>query len=286
MYKSHITPIRRSLPPIIYILLLVVLLILSSTYIAPVQANNEKNNINNAGEVIESTLNENNEDIDPSSLIASDNLNAQSLSSSLDIDSQDQGVESVAGVGLNLTTLGGQVSEAELDGAAETTDYALLDSVSSSEVLENGSLEQVVPPTTLSPKALGLPPPVDTTNDVIPIKTEIGTNLTPPPLQEQHPRPQPIEVHVPNDIDAHPTPPIDGKPSAYQNVLTTDADRIILNYAATSSGALVLEKSRNSKGMSNILVNDKDKYAITPCVDKKWVVIGLSEDIMVKQFCC
>ena len=48
----------------------------------------------------------------------------------------------------------------------------------------------------------------------------------------------------------------------------------------------MLELSRNSKGMSNILVNDKDKYAITPCVDKKWVVIGLSEDIMVKQFCC
>ena len=84
-------------------------------------------------------MNENNEDIDPSSLIASDNLNAQSLSSSLDIDSQGQGVESVAGVGLNLTTRGGQVLEAELDGAAETTNYALLDSVSSSEVLDNGT---------------------------------------------------------------------------------------------------------------------------------------------------
>jgi hypothetical protein len=29
-------------------------------------------------------------------------------------------------------------------------------------------------------------------------------------------------------------------------------------------------------------VNDKDKYALTPCEDKKWVVIGLSEDIQIK----
>ncbi|GMH94208.1 hypothetical protein TL16_g12840, partial [Triparma laevis f. inornata] len=61
-------------------------------------------------------------------------------------------------------------------------------------------------------------------------------------------------------------------------------DKTILNYASTSSGAVVLEASPNSKGMSNILLADKDKYAITPCLDKKWVVIGLSEDIQVKSF--
>ena len=49
------------------------------------------------------------------------------------------------------------------------------------------------------------------------------------------------------------------------------------------SGALVLETSPSAKGMNNILVDDKDKYAISPCADKKWVVVGLSEDILVKQ---
>jgi len=56
-----------------------------------------------------------------------------------------------------------------------------------------------------------------------------------------------------------------------------------VNYASTQSGALVLETSVSSKGMSNLLVDNKDSYAISPCDDKKWVVISLSEDILVKQ---
>jgi len=38
------------------------------------------------------------------------------------------------------------------------------------------------------------------------------------------------------------------------------------------------------KGASNLLVGDKNKYDITPCsTDKKFVVISLLEDILVKQ---
>lgn len=34
-------------------------------------------------------------------------------------------------------------------------------------------------------------------------------------------------------------------------------------------------------GYSHLLNGDKDKYGISPCHEKKWVVIGLSEDILV-----
>lgn len=61
------------------------------------------------------------------------------------------------------------------------------------------------------------------------------------------------------------------------------ANRLLVDYANKAAGALVLERSPSMKGASNLLTNDKDKYAITPCKDKKFVVIGLSEDILVKQ---
>ena len=61
-------------------------------------------------------------------------------------------------------------------------------------------------------------------------------------------------------------------------------NRVVVDYASKAAGALVLEKSPNLKGTSNLLNNDNDKYAIAPCdEERKYVVIGLSEDILVKQ---
>mmetsp|Transcript_27377 Transcript_27377/g.40468 ORF Transcript_27377/g.40468 Transcript_27377/m.40468 type:complete len:991 (-) Transcript_27377:56-3028(-) len=59
---------------------------------------------------------------------------------------------------------------------------------------------------------------------------------------------------------------------------------ISVDYANKSTGALILDKSQNFQGTSNLLVNDKDKYAMIPCDDEevKYVIIGLSEDILVK----
>lgn len=54
------------------------------------------------------------------------------------------------------------------------------------------------------------------------------------------------------------------------------------NYASRDSGAVLLEHSPSTKGADNLLVDSKDKYAISPCEDKQWVVIGLSEDILVR----
>jgi Sad1 / UNC-like C-terminal len=59
--------------------------------------------------------------------------------------------------------------------------------------------------------------------------------------------------------------------------------RVAVDYASKSAGALILERSNTIKGTSNLLNGDKDRYAIAPCEDKKFVVIGLSEDILVKQ---
>lgn len=54
------------------------------------------------------------------------------------------------------------------------------------------------------------------------------------------------------------------------------------NYASRDSGAVMLESSSLSKGMPNLLLDSKDKYAITPCEQQQWAVLGLSEDILVK----
>mmetsp|Transcript_18365 Transcript_18365/g.53032 ORF Transcript_18365/g.53032 Transcript_18365/m.53032 type:complete len:1033 (+) Transcript_18365:139-3237(+) len=59
--------------------------------------------------------------------------------------------------------------------------------------------------------------------------------------------------------------------------------RVSVDYASKSAGALIIEKSSGFKGTSNLLNGDKDRYAISPCENKKFVVISLSEDILVKQ---
>lgn len=57
------------------------------------------------------------------------------------------------------------------------------------------------------------------------------------------------------------------------------------NFAAETAGAVVLAFSPSSAmGFSNLLKNDKDKYSICNCaLEKKSVVIGLSEDILVSS---
>jgi len=59
-----------------------------------------------------------------------------------------------------------------------------------------------------------------------------------------------------------------------------------IDYANKSTGALILDKSKNFQGTSNLLVADKDKYAMIPCDQGdgvKFVTVGLSEDILVKS---
>ena len=57
----------------------------------------------------------------------------------------------------------------------------------------------------------------------------------------------------------------------------------VINYASMDAGAVVLEQSEHSKGFHKLLLDDKDKYGITECSEKKMVVIGLSEDIQMRE---
>ncbi|GFH55973.1 hypothetical protein CTEN210_12449 [Chaetoceros tenuissimus] len=64
-----------------------------------------------------------------------------------------------------------------------------------------------------------------------------------------------------------------------------DKTNIAIDYSSKSTGALIIDKSKNFKGTSNLLNPDKDKYAMIPCDQGdavKYVTIGLSEDILVK----
>ena len=59
---------------------------------------------------------------------------------------------------------------------------------------------------------------------------------------------------------------------------------VAVDYASKAAGALILDSSANFQGASNLLQKDRDKYAIVACEEpNKYVVIGLSEDILVKQ---
>lgn len=56
----------------------------------------------------------------------------------------------------------------------------------------------------------------------------------------------------------------------------------MFNFASQAAGAVVLDKSpATAKGYQNLLNDDKDKYGISPCDEKKWVVIGLSEEVLI-----
>lgn len=93
-----------------------------------------------------------------------------------------------------------------------------------------------------------------------------------------------------NDIDVvtenHPPTEKPEDPEVIKPPKDTEEGRkpVLVDYANKSTGALIVDKSRNFQGTSNLLASDKDKYAMIPCNDEevKFVIIGLSEDILVK----
>ncbi|GKY96735.1 hypothetical protein MPSEU_000633000 [Mayamaea pseudoterrestris] len=100
------------------------------------------------------------------------------------------------------------------------------------------------------------------------------------------------------------TPPSTSTPASPAlpaNTKTAFMDAV--DYASKAAGALILESSRGLDGAANLLTKDKDKYAIADCqhlrqehrnkdehaltssnsINSYFVVIGLSEDILVKR---
>lgn len=92
-----------------------------------------------------------------------------------------------------------------------------------------------------------------------------------------------------NSTADDPSNPVDNEKHDGGEATVLDEDdfklrgRVAVDYASKSAGALVIEKSGSFKGTSNLLNGDRDKYAIAPCEDKKFVVVSLSEDILVKE---
>jgi hypothetical protein len=57
-----------------------------------------------------------------------------------------------------------------------------------------------------------------------------------------------------------------------------------INFASVKAGALILETSVGASGYDNLLNEDIDKYGLTECSNKeKWVVIGLSEHVLLMR---
>lgn len=60
--------------------------------------------------------------------------------------------------------------------------------------------------------------------------------------------------------------------------------RRMINFASYQAGAVVIDKSPpNGKGFNNLLNDDRDKYAICSAHERKWVVIGLSEEVAISS---
>ena len=66
---------------------------------------------------------------------------------------------------------------------------------------------------------------------------------------------------------------------------STGANIRMFNFASHAAGAIILGQSpASAKGFNNLLNNDKDKYGISACSEKKWVVIGLSEVFFICDY--
>jgi len=101
---------------------------------------------------------------------------------------------------------------------------------------------------------------------------------------DQPPSPEPAEAA---HAQPPPPPPLPSLPSHTKaehpppNHLKTKGPHAEVNYAAEKAGAVVLQSSSSLVGAKNLLDDDKDKYARSPCAESKWVIINLSEDIRI-----
>ncbi|KAL3817720.1 hypothetical protein ACHAXA_002480 [Cyclostephanos tholiformis] len=111
-----------------------------------------------------------------------------------------------------------------------------------------------------------------------------GESYTTSSSQSHHVKSDHVDVGDPLDLKED-TPIVTNSTESKDKGDGEDGPRQIklVDYASKLAGAQILEQSPSLKGSSNLLTGDKDKYSIAPCMDKKYIVIGLSEDILVKQ---
>eukprot|EP00736_Rhodelphis_marinus_P011940 Rmarinus@m.20174 len=71
--------------------------------------------------------------------------------------------------------------------------------------------------------------------------------------------------------------PIEGGAQLHSTQAT---DNILLNYASFDAGARVVVSNSEATAASSVILNDPDKYYLSPCESKRWIVIELSEEIL------
>jgi hypothetical protein len=64
-----------------------------------------------------------------------------------------------------------------------------------------------------------------------------------------------------------------------QRYVTIKAGKNRMNFASTDCGAKVVAANIEAKHWSSILSEDRDRYLLSPCSARRWVVIELCEEI-------
>ncbi len=57
----------------------------------------------------------------------------------------------------------------------------------------------------------------------------------------------------------------------------------MFNYADQYNGAKLLESNPDATGAHHVLNGDMDRYYYSPCSEKKWITVQLSETVKVQR---
>lgn len=82
-----------------------------------------------------------------------------------------------------------------------------------------------------------------------------------------------VEVVVEDDVVPPPAPGA----SEQQSQAGLVSNRV--NYASQSVGASVVAHNPEAKGAKALLTGDPDGYYMSPCSAKKWIIIGMAEEV-------
>lgn len=200
------------------------------------------------------------------------------------------------GLAQNPSPLVEETQLAESDGTSSTASPKI-----SSYPLPQSQLQPQTQPPTLTPLTTPSTPTTSAAASSSPAESPGETEA-----HSQHPR---DTVHISaGDLVTGPYmgSTVQGDPSAEQDdgksrLRTTPAsgtqqliasrpeqeeDRVRFNYASYLVGAKVVDSTTGSRGAHNVLNEDSDRYWRVPCrsTEQKWVVIELSEEILMDSF--
>ena len=100
-------------------------------------------------------------------------------------------------------------------------------------------------------------------------------------IKDKEESPEILEPEVPLPDDSVQVP--SSSPTVTEETAETKEDPLIIpkriNYASVDKGAVILATNKEGKNAENILNENADKYFQSPCSDRRWIVLQLSEDV-------